>query len=295
MLLVTGANGQLGQELRLLLGNRAVYVGHDELDIADEAAVKAFFEAQSFDFVINCAAYTAVDKAEDDAEAADRANRLGPALLARYGRRMVHVSTDYVFDGTSCRPYRENDAPNPVSVYGRTKLAGEAAVLNEAETAVIIRTAWVYSSFGKNFVKTMRRLGAERDSLGVVFDQVGTPTYAADLASAIVAMLPQIAPGMKDVYHYSNEGVTSWYDFAVAIMEESGLSCAVRPIESSEYPTRAVRPSYSVLNKTKIKKTFGLSIPHWRDSLRRCVKKWKHRKNAPKAESHAAIFRLNIQ
>lgn len=271
MLLVTGANGQLGQELRLLLGNRAVYAGRAELDIADEAAVKAFFEAQSFDLVINCAAYTAVDKAEDDAEAADRANRLGPALLARYGRRMVHVSTDYVFDGTSCRPYRENDAPNPVSVYGRTKLAGEEAVLNEAETAVIIRTAWVYSSFGKNFVKTMRRLGAERDSLGVVFDQVGTPTYAADLASAIVAMLPQIAPGMKDVYHYSNEGVTSWYDFAVAIMEESGLSCAVRPIESADYPTRAARPAFSVLNKAKIKKDFGLSIPHWRDGLKRCL------------------------
>lgn len=271
MLLVTGANGQLGQELRLLLGNRAVYAGRAELDIADEAAVKAFFEAQSFDFVINCAAYTAVDKAEDDAEAADRANRLGPALLARYGRRMVHVSTDYVFDGTSCRPYRENDEPNPVSVYGRTKLAGEEAVFNEAETAVIIRTAWVYSSFGKNFVKTMRRLGAERDSLGVVFDQVGTPTYAADLASAIVAMLPQIAPGMKDVYHYSNEGVTSWYDFAVAIMEESGLSCAVRPIESADYPTRAARPAFSVLNKAKIKKDFGLSIPHWRDGLKRCL------------------------
>lgn len=271
MLLVTGANGQLGQELRLLLGNRAVYAGRAELDIADEAAVKGFFEAQSFDLVINCAAYTAVDKAEDDAEAADRANRLGPALLARYGRRMVHVSTDYVFDGTSCRPYRENDAPNPVSVYGRTKLAGEEAVLNEAETAVIIRTAWVYSSFGKNFVKTMRRLGAERDSLGVVFDQVGTPTYAADLASAIVAMLPQIAPGMKDVYHYSNEGVTSWYDFAVAIMEESGLSCAVRPIESADYPTRAARPAFSVLNKAKIKKDFGLSIPHWRDGLKRCL------------------------
>lgn len=271
MLLVTGANGQLGQELRLLLGNRAVYAGRAELDIADEAAVKAFFEAQSFDLVINCAAYTAVDKAEDDAEAADRANRLGPALLARYGRRMVHVSTDYVFDGTSCRPYRENDAPNPVSVYGRTKLAGEEAVLNEAETAVIIRTAWVYSSFGKNFVKTMRRLGAERDSLGVVFDQVGTPTYAADLASAIVAMLPQIAPGMKDVYHYSNEGVTSWYDFAVAIMEESGLFCAVRPIESADYPTRAARPAFSVLNKAKIKKDFGLSIPHWRDGLKRCL------------------------
>lgn len=273
MLLVTGAGGQLGQEMRLLLGDRAVYAGHADLDITDETAVKDFVAENDIDLVVNCAAYTAVDRAEDDRENADRSNRLGPALLARYGRRILHVSTDYVFDGTSCRPYREEDATHPVSVYGSTKLAGEEAVLREAETAIIIRTSWVYSSFGKNFVKTMRRLGAERTDLGVVFDQVGTPTYAADLAAAIVAILPQMTPGMKEVYHYSNEGVTSWYDFAVAIMEESGLSCAVRPIESAEYPTRAVRPSFSVLNKAKIKKAFGLSIPHWRDGLKRCVKK----------------------
>ena len=273
MLLVTGAGGQLGQEMRLLLGDRAVYAGHADLDIADETAVKDFVAENDIDLVVNCAAYTAVDRAEDDRENADRSNRLGPALLARYGRRILHVSTDYVFDGTSCRPYREEDATHPVSVYGSTKLAGEEAVLREAETAIIIRTSWVYSSFGKNFVKTMRRLGAERTDLGVVFDQVGTPTYAADLAAAIVAILPQMTPGMKEIYHYSNEGVTSWYDFAVAIMEESGLSCAVRPIESAEYPTRAVRPSFSVLNKAKIKKAFGLSIPHWRDGLKRCVKK----------------------
>ncbi len=273
MLLVTGAGGQLGQEMRLLLGDRAVYAGHADLDITDETAVKDFVAENDIDLVVNCAAYTAVDRAEDDRENADRSNRLGPALLARYGRRILHVSTDYVFDGTSCRPYREEDATHPVSVYGSTKLAGEEAVLREAETAIIIRTSWVYSSFGKNFVKTMRRLGAERTDLGVVFDQVGTPTYAADLAAAIVAILPQMTPGMKEIYHYSNEGVTSWYDFAVAIMEESGLSCAVRPIESAEYPTRAVRPSFSVLNKAKIKKAFGLSIPHWRDGLKRCVKK----------------------
>ena len=273
MLLVTGAGGQLGQEMRLLLGDRAVYAGHADLDITDETAVKDFVAENDIDLVVNCAAYTAVDRAEDDRENADRSNRLGPALLARYGRRILHVSTDYVFDGTSCRPYREEDATHPVSVYGSTKLAGEEAVLREAETAIIIRTSWVYSSFGKNFVKTMRRLGAERTDLGVVFDQVGTPTYAADLAAAIVAILPQMTPGMKEIYHYSNEGVTSWYDFAVAIMEESGLSCAVRPIESAEYPTRAVRPSFSVLNKAKIKKDFGLSIPHWRDGLKRCVKK----------------------
>ena len=273
MLLVTGANGQLGNELRLLLGNSAVYVDRDELDITDEAAVRDFFANQSFDFVINCAAYTAVDRAEDDFEAAARINRLGPALLAKYGRRVVQVSTDYVFDGTAHLPYKEEDAVSPVSVYGSTKLAGEEAVLAEAETAVVIRTAWLYSSFGANFVKTMRRLGAERDSLGVIFDQIGTPTYAADLAAAIVAMLPQIKPGMKEVYHYSNEGVASWYDFAVAIMAESGLSCAVRPLETSEYPTRATRPAYSVLNKAKIRRDFGLTIPHWMDGLKRCIVK----------------------
>ena len=275
MFLVTGANGQLGSELKLLLGEEAVYVGHRELDITDEEAVKAFFAGNSFDFVINCAAYTAVDKAEDDAEAAEKVNTLGPLYLARYGRRIVQISTDYVFDGASCRPYTENDAPNPVSVYGRTKLAGEEAVLAQAETAVIVRTSWLYSSFGKNFVKTMRRLGAERESLNVVFDQAGTPTYAADLAAAIVFMLPQIRPGMKEIYHYSNEGVASWYDFALAVMEESHLACAVRPIESAEYPTRAARPAYSVLNKAKIKKDFGLSIPHWRDGLKRCLEVMK--------------------
>jgi dTDP-4-dehydrorhamnose reductase len=187
--------------------------------------------------------------------------------------KMLYLSTDYVFDGTAHLPYKENDVANPTSVYGSTKLAGEEAVLAEAETAVVIRTAWLYSSFGANFVKTMRRLGAERDSLGVIFDQIGTPTYAADLAAAIVAMLPQIKAGTKEVYHYSNEGVASWYDFACAIMAESGLPCAVRPLETSEYPTRAVRPAYSVLNKAKIRRDFGLTIPHWMDGLKRCIAK----------------------
>ena len=273
MLLVTGANGQLGQELRLLLGDRAVFAGRAELDIADEEAVKAFFAARKFDFVINCAAYNTVDEAEDSPEDADLANRLGPELLARYGRNIIQISTDYVFDGTAHLPYRESDEPNPVSAYGRTKLAGECAVLRGAETAVVIRTAWMYSTFGKNFVKTMRRLGEERKSLGVVFDQVGTPTYAADLAAAIVAVLPQITPGTKEIYHYSNEGVTSWYDFACAIMEMSGLPCTVRPIESVEYPTRAARPAFSVLNKAKIRRDFGLPIPHWREALKRCLEK----------------------
>lgn len=271
MLLVTGANGQLGRELRLLLGNSAVYVGHSELDITDEAAVRAFFEERSFDFIINCAAYTTVDKAEDDFEAADRINRLGPKLLAKYGKRIIHISTDYVFDGMSSRPYTEGDAAKPLSVYGSTKLAGENTVLAEAETAVVIRSSWMFSCYGENFVKTMRRLGAERKSLGVIFDQVGTPTYAADLSAAIVDLLPQIKPGTKEIYHYSNEGVASWYDFAVAIMQESGLSCTVCPIETIQYPSRATRPAYSVLNKAKIKRDFGITIPHWMDGLKRCI------------------------
>lgn len=272
MLLVTGADGQLGRELRLLLGDRAIYANRAQLDITDEAKVAAFFAEQTFDFVINCAAYTAVDKAEDDAEAADRVNRLGAELLARYGRRIIQISTDYVFDGESSRPYKEDDETRPMSVYGRTKRAGEEAVLAQAETAVVVRTSWLYSSFGGNFVKTMQRLGRERESLGVVFDQVGTPTYAADLAAAVTVMLPEITPGMKEIFHYSNEGVASWYDFACAIMQESHLSCAVRPIESAEYPTRAARPAFSVLNKAKIKKRFGLAVPHWTDGLKRCVK-----------------------
>lgn len=272
MLLVTGADGQLGRELRLLLGDRAIYANRAQLDITDEAKVAAFFAEQTFDFVINCAAYTAVDKAEDDAEAADRVNRLGAELLARYGRRIIQISTDYVFDGEASRPYKEDDETRPMSVYGRTKRAGEEAVLAQAETAVVVRTSWLYSSFGGNFVKTMQRLGRERESLGVVFDQVGTPTYAADLAAAVTVMLPEITPGMKEIFHYSNEGVASWYDFACAIMQESHLSCAVRPIESAEYPTRAARPAFSVLNKAKIKKRFGLAVPHWTDGLKRCVK-----------------------
>lgn len=272
MLLVTGADGQLGRELRLLLGDRAIYANRAQLDITDEAKVAAFFAEQTFDFVINCAAYTAVDKAEDDAEAADRVNRLGAELLARYGRRIIQISTDYVFDGEASRPYKEDDETRPMSVYGRTKRAGEEGVLAQAETAVVVRTSWLYSSFGGNFVKTMQRLGRERESLGVVFDQVGTPTYAADLAAAVTVMLPEITPGMKEIFHYSNEGVASWYDFACAIMQESHLSCAVRPIESAEYPTRAARPAFSVLNKAKIKKRFGLAVPHWTDGLKRCVK-----------------------
>ena len=267
MWLVTGADGQLGSELKVLLGSSAVYIDRSVLDIADETAVRHFFEGKRFDGVINCAAYTAVDKAEDEPEEADRANHMGPKWLARYGRRLIHISTDYVFDGTAHLPYREEDPTHPVSVYGKTKLMGEKAVLQEAETAIIIRTAWLYSLYGNNFVKTMLRLGKERDSLNVVCDQIGTPTYAGDLAAAIVAILPQIQSGKKEVYHYTNEGVCSWYDFAAAIMKMAGLSCDVKPIDSDGYPTKAKRPYYSVLNKKKIKDDFGLVIRHWHDAL----------------------------
>lgn len=267
MWLVTGANGQVGSELKLLLGTSAVYVDRTELDISDELAVKNFLGNNRFDGIINCAAYTAVDKAEDEPEEADKANHLGPKWLAKYGKYIIHISTDYVFDGTSHVPYREDDQTNPVSEYGETKLAGEKAVMEQAETAIIIRTSWVYSSYGNSFVKTMLRLGRERESLNVVCDQIGTPTYAGDLAKAIVKILPQIHRNRKEIYHFTNEGVCSWYDFAVAIMEMAGLPCKVYPIESNDYPSKAKRPYYSVLNKKKIKDVFCLQIRHWRNAL----------------------------
>ena len=271
MFLVTGSNGQLGHALRRLLGERAVYADRDELDITDAAAVNAFVGKGKFEAIINCAAYTAVDKAESDEALAARINIDGPANLAATETPLVHISTDYVFDGTACRPYTEADRTNPQSVYGRTKLAGERAVLEKASAAVIIRTAWLYSEDGGNFVKTMRRLGAEKPELRVVFDQIGTPTYAGDLAAAIVAVLPRLYPGVKEVYHFSNEGVCSWYDFACEIMELSGLRCKVVPIESKDYPSPAARPLYSVLNKAKIKRDFGLTINHWKESLHKCL------------------------
>lgn len=273
MFLVVGCNGQLGNELRLLLQDTAVYVDRDEMDITNKQAVMDFVAGKNFEAIINCAAYTAVDKAESDEKLATLINVEGPRHLAATGLPLIHISTDYVFDGTNCKPYTEDDKPNPRTVYGRTKLAGEKAVLEKADTAIIIRTAWLYSTFGNNFVKTMRRLGAERESLNVVFDQVGTPTYAADLARAIVAILPQMKKGTKEIYHFSNEGVCSWYDFALAIMAQSDLDCKVMPIESKEYPTPAQRPHYSVLNKAKIKKDFNLSIDNWAVSLAECVEK----------------------
>lgn len=273
MFLVTGANGQLGNEFRRIWGDKAVFVDRDELDITDLSAVMGFTKRQKFDWIVNCAAFTAVDKAEDMPDAARKVNVDGPKNLALSGIPILHISTDYVFDGENCKPYVETDEVNPLSVYAQTKADGEAAVLENASTAVVIRSSWLYSEFGNNFVKTMLRLGKEKERLNVVFDQVGTPTYARDLAEAIVEILPQVKNGSKEIYHYSNEGVCSWYDFASEIMHAAKLPCEVVPIESCEYPSAVRRPFYSVLNKGKIKKQFNLKINHWKESLYQCLEK----------------------
>lgn len=281
-ILVTGSNGQLGNEMRVLSERYAAYTYFftdiHELDICDEQAVLHYVSANKIDLIVNCAAYTAVDKAEDAPELCDKINHLAPGYLAKAiearGGSLIHISTDYVFDGTSCVPYRESTPVCPVSVYGSTKLAGEEAVMKYASKAMIIRTAWLYSSFGNNFVKTMIRLGKEKDSLGVVFDQVGTPTYARDLAIAIFAAIEKnIVPG---IYHFTNEGVCSWYDFAKAIHRLAGITdCFVRPLHTEGYPTKANRPHFSVLDKTKMKETYGINIPYWEDSLKECIEKLK--------------------
>lgn len=271
MFLITGSNGQLGTELSKLLPE-AILTDVNDLDITDEEAVKNYVKKNNINTIINCAAYTAVDKAEDDEQVATKINVDGPRNLALSGASVVHISTDYVFDGSAHKPYQPEDKANPVSVYGRTKLAGETEVLKYAQKAVIIRTAWLYSSYGNNFVKTMLRLGKEKESLNVVADQIGSPTYAADLAAAIVKILPQMSLENKGIYHFTNEGVCSWYDFAHKIMELAGLDCKVNPIPSSAYPTKANRPFYSVLDKNKIKNTFNIEIEHWEDSLKKCLK-----------------------
>lgn len=272
-ILITGANGQLGTELKKLIPD-AIFTDVAELDITNLDTVKNFVSNNHIEIIINCAAYTAVDKAEDDVELAKKINEYGPRNLALSGAKIIHISTDYVFDGKNYQPYLPEDSANPVSVYGKTKRAGELAVLDNAEVAIVIRTAWLYSAYGNNFVKTMRRLGSERESLNVVVDQVGTPTFAGDLAQAIVDILPQINATNKGIYHYTNEGVCSWYDFATEIMNLSGLHCKVNPIPSSAYPTKATRPFYSVLSKEKIKNVFNIEIPHWKESLVKCLKQF---------------------
>lgn len=283
-ILVTGAYGQLGNEVRVLSANYPEYnfmfTDVDSLDITDKDELIDFVTGNDIRYIINCAAYTAVDKAEDDAELCEKINaaavkNLGLAA-AEAGAGIIHVSTDYVFDGTSCRPYSEDMPTKPCSVYGKTKLKGEKNLLKACPNAIIIRTAWLYSPFGNNFVKTMIKLGSERESLNVIFDQVGTPTYAEDLADAILKAMDQTIDTNHDkggVYHFSNEGVCSWYDFTIKIHEIAGIkTCKVNPIETKDYPTKAARPHYSVLNKSKIKQTFNITIPHWEASLKNCIK-----------------------
>ena len=277
-ILITGANGQLGNEMRVVSAEQEQLVYHftdvAELDICDLDAIERFVVDHAVDCIVNCAAYTNVNKAEEDTELCDKLNHLAPANLARVAAKhqigLIHVSTDYVFNGEHHLPYKEDEPTCPNSVYGATKLAGEQAILTIHPEAVVIRTAWLYSTFGNNFVKTMLRLGSEREELGVVFDQIGTPTYARDLARAIQhIMVKGIVPG---VYHYSNEGVCSWYDFTKMIFALGGITtCRLKPLHTDEYPTPAARPHYSVLDKTKIKKTYGIDVPYWVDSLRECI------------------------
>lgn len=282
-ILITGANGQLGNEMRVLSKEhtRHTYFFTDVieaddtylLDITDKDAVSAFVEAHSIDLIVNCAAYTNVDKAEEDEATAMKINADALAVLGSQGVGVIHVSTDYVFSGDEHVPCRESDPVAPRTAYGRTKYMGEKNLLAACPEAVILRTAWLYSIYGNNFVKTMIRLGKEKERLGVVFDQIGTPTYAADLAWAIFTVIetPAWHPG---VYHFTNEGVCSWYDFTLAIHELAGITrCQVRPILSEEYQYKTPRPHYSVLDKSKFKKTFSVEIPHWMDGLRRCVSK----------------------
>ena len=279
-ILITGCNGQLGNEMQLLQDK---YPQHNwfntdvqELDITNIEAINQFVADNLIDGIVNCAAYTAVDKAESDRQLATSLNAVAPAYLAdaieKRGGWMIQISTDYVFDGTKHQPYVETDTPCPDSVYGSTKLAGELAVQKFCTRTMIIRTAWLYSTFGNNFVKTMIRLGREKEQLGVIFDQIGTPTYARDLALAIMTVIEKgIQPG---VYHFSNEGVISWYDFTKAIHRLAGITtCHVRPLHTEEYPTPANRPAYSVLDKTKIKQTYDIEIPYWEESLAECIKK----------------------
>ena len=282
-ILITGSNGQLGNEMRVLSKEHGKHqyfftdvIQADDtylLDITDKAAVSAFVEAHSIDLIVNCAAYTNVDKAEEDEATAMKINADALVVLGSQGVKVIHISTDYVFSGDEHVPYRESDPVAPRTAYGRTKYMGEKNLLAACPEAVILRTAWLYSIYGNNFVKTMIRLGQEKEKLGVVFDQIGTPTYAADLAWAIFTVIetPAWHPG---VYHFTNEGVCSWYDFTLAIHELAGITkCQVRPILSEEYQYKTPRPHYSVLDKSKFKKTFGVEIPHWREALIRCIKK----------------------
>ncbi len=284
-ILVTGSNGQVGSELQKLVTNypsfNFTFVDVADLDITDDAAVQTFFRENAFDYCINCAAFTAVDKAEEAQKIAFQVNVEGPKNLAQaallHQCQLIQLSTDYVYHNQQNTPFKESDPTSPKSVYASTKLEGDEITQKILPTAMILRTSWVYSTFGHNFVKTMIRLGKERDNLTVVFDQIGTPTYAYDLAKAILTIIDKVQTGsvpstqLSGIFHYSNEGVTSWYDFATAIFKLENISCKVSPIESKDYPTPAARPPFSLLNKGKIKATFGIEIPHWETSLKACL------------------------
>jgi dTDP-4-dehydrorhamnose reductase len=283
-ILVTGSSGQLGQSLKIIAKDYPdydfIFSQREQLDLCDEKRIHDFFKQNMFDLIINCAAHTAVDKAESEPELADQINHLAVKQLAtlakKHNTKLIHISTDYVFSGTHFRPYIETDDVAPRSVYGETKLKGEQSLLaTMPNNALIIRTSWVYSEYGNNFVKTMLRLGQERESLNVIFDQVGTPTYAGDLAKAIMTIAASETFNQDnfttEIYHYSNEGLCSWYDFAKAIFEEEHIDCNVSPIETKDYPTPAVRPHYSLLNKAKIKHDYQITIPYWKDSLQACL------------------------
>ena len=287
-ILVTGSNGQLGSEIKDLVANYAsfsfFFMDLPELDICNSSQLNIFVNNNNINTVINCAAYTAVDKAEEDAEIAEQVNSIGVSNLVNaleiVNGKLIHISTDYVFNGDHFLPYKDSDPVSPIGVYGETKRAGELAVINSDIDSVVIRTSWLYSSYGNNFVKTMLRLGNEKENLGVIFDQVGTPTYARDLAKTSLEILHGFTSANinknGNLYHYSNEGVASWYDFAIAAMELASINCQVHPIQTKDYPTKAKRPQYSVLNKSKVKADFKIEIPYWRDSLKDCIEKIKN-------------------
>ena len=286
-ILVTGANGQLGNEMRVLSAEYKEYTCFftdvAELDICDEQAVMTFVKENNIHVIVNCAAYTAVDKAEDDEKTADLINHVAVGYLAAAAKSvnatLIHISTDYVFRGINYVPFTEEDMTEPTGVYGKTKLAGEEAVVNSGCNYIILRTAWLYSAWGKNFVKTMLKLTEEKDILPVIFDQIGTPTFAGDLADAIGWILDRRMTDKKGIYHFSNEGVCSWYDFAAVIARLAGNECDVRPIHTFEYPSKVKRPHYSVLDKTKFRETFGYKIPHWMESLEKCINQIKAQNN----------------
>jgi len=281
-ILITGGDGQLGSAIKFAAKNfptfQLTFTDIADFDITSTLSVDSFLAQNNYDYLINCAAYTAVDKAEEDKNLANLINEKGSKNLAiscqKYNCKLIHISTDYVFDGKSHIPYTENMETNPPSAYGQSKLAGEKAIIENSDSSIIIRTSWLYSEYGANFLKTMLKLGAERDNLGVIFDQIGTPTYAIDLAHSLLTIIDSKKHfNQTEIFHYSNEGVISWYDFAQEIMELANLDCKINPIESWQYPLPAPRPHYSVLNKAKIKSTFDINIPYWKDSLKVCIQK----------------------